>query len=362
MLSGHPQDLYTTESFHGSVISWARRGRLFDIKSSYTNGEGVVSDLEDAWRSWVHAEQSVRLVLGLYIHDAEFSTTFHHEPLLRPEAKRLPICCSEDQFFASSATQWYSLVEKNQSPSAPAFSEDVRNSSSPTGATRSLMYSHALLAGILASIQEARAYSLDSSSQQCFRECLFKWYAEQANHFQTTAKYLGNTMVLWHIVFMTLYANLDTLERAIGRDGSELAQQIEDDIRAWAGSSLARRAVLHALLVLKLSEEWPIGSEPSIHVCKGLFHSAVIIFCFTKFSPKSRCYTPSDEEISLPEIQAWNPASSSPQANDNAWSTLMSPTDSSIICNHIDILYRIGHWGIARKYASILELMFDDLA
>ncbi|KAI4598797.1 hypothetical protein KJ359_002689 [Pestalotiopsis sp. 9143b] len=303
MLSGHPQDLYTTESFHGSVIAWARRGRLFDVKSSNTNGGGVISNVEDAWRSWVHAEQSVRLVLGLYIHDAEFSTTFHHEPLLRHDANRLPICSSEDQFFASSATQWYSLVEKAQSPSAPTFSEDVRGT-----------------------------------------------------------KYLGNTMVLWHMVFMTLYANLDTLERAIGRDGSELAQQVENDIHEWAASPPARRAVLHALLVLRLSEEWPIGSEPGIHVCKGLFHSAIIIFCFTKFSPKSRCYTPTDDEISLPEIQAWNPASISPQANDNAWSTLMSPTDSSIICNHIDILYRIGHWGIARKYASILELMFDDLA
>lgn len=362
MLSGHPQDLYTTESFHGSVIAWARRGRLFDVKSSNTNGGGVISNVEDAWRSWVHAEQSVRLVLGLYIHDAEFSTTFHHEPLLPHDANRLPICSSEDQFFASSATQWYSLVEKAQSPSAPTFSEDVRGSPNPPCATRSLIYSHALLAGILGSVQEAKTHTLDSSPRQCFRESLFKWHAEHARHFRMTAKYLGNTMVLWHMVFMTLYANLDTLERAIGRDGSELAQQVENDIHEWAASPPARRAVLHALLVLRLSEEWPIGSEPGIHVCKGLFHSAIIIFCFTKFSPKSRCYTPTDDEISLPEIQAWNPASISPQANDNAWSTLMSPTDSSIICNHIDILYRIGHWGIARKYASILELMFDDLA
>ncbi|KAJ8132232.1 hypothetical protein O1611_g1395 [Lasiodiplodia mahajangana] len=125
MLSGQPDNVCMTESFHGTAIAWARQGGFFKIKSAPLP-DTIEPDMskEDIWRRWVDAEESVRLVLALYIHDSEFATTFHHEPLLRHTPQKLPVCNSDELFFAASAAD----CQFTSSPISPHDPEstDVR--------------------------------------------------------------------------------------------------------------------------------------------------------------------------------------------------------------------------------------------
>jgi hypothetical protein len=139
MSSGHPTDLCLAESFHGTVIAWARRGRMFQVHETHSNLANLDSENVDRhWRKWIRAEETLRIVIALHIHDAGFASIFHHEPLLRHDQFKLPHCCSETAFSVPSAKRWLTFLRET-----PTFNH-------------SPFRSYAMLAGILAHIQELR--------------------------------------------------------------------------------------------------------------------------------------------------------------------------------------------------------------
>ncbi|KAH0592482.1 hypothetical protein MHUMG1_09753 [Metarhizium humberi] len=364
MLSGQPQDLCMTESFHGTVIAWARQAGLFKINDSLAVlGSDIICSPETAWRTWTQAEESVRLILGLHIHDMEFATSFHHEPLLRHSVERLPLCGSEELFTAASAAQWRSLVRwrRGSTPAAPAAGlpllGDAGEFEFPIRASH--MFAYASLAGILSSIQEAKTCFLSDTSIQDFRDRLLAWYNEYCKLPKKPRHNPMNLMMLWHMGFMCLYADFDLLERSFGRDGALPAKRASFEIRAWASGSEARRGVLHALLVLKLMESLPIGVEPAMHVPKVLFYAAIFTHCYTTVNPQPNLL---QDEINMPEFQVTAPTCSSYQGDGQLWPTLLAPLDSSTLCTAVDLLRRVGHWEISQKYAAILENLVDDFA
>ncbi|KAI0400715.1 fungal-specific transcription factor domain-containing protein [Xylaria palmicola] len=364
MLSGQPDNVCMTESFHGTAIAWARQGGYFKIRSApLPSTDEADASKEDTWRRWVEAEESVRLVLALYIHDAEFATTFHHAPLLRHAPGNLPVCNPDELFFAPTAADWYSLVRKDRAvgPNTPRVDAVQRLPASPVPARKAQMFAYASLAGIVASIQEKRSSCLDDTSKQHFRDLLLSWHNEHYRHIQGPKKNHINLLIFWHEAFMALYADSDLLERSIGRDGRLAAQEAREDIGSWAASLDARRGALHALLMLKHLEMLPIGLEPAIHVPKAAFYSAMIVYSYIKFKPSVDSYAPSHEEVDLPELQVSGSNGTVNMNNDKASTTIFSPVEPSILCNAIDLLRRIGHWEISRKFASILQILLDDL-
>ncbi|KAJ2996958.1 hypothetical protein NUW58_g810 [Xylaria curta] len=366
MLSGQPDNVCMTESFHGTAIAWARQGGFFKIKGAplpSTNEPDM--NKEDTWRRWIDTEESVRLVLALYVHDSEFATTFHHEPLLRHTLEKLPVCNSDELFFASSATDWYSLVEKDRALSSEtAQAQTVNSLAVPPALTtrKAQMYAYASLAGIMASIQEKRSSFLDDMSKQHFRNLLLSWHNEHYRHIQGPKKNHINLLIFWHAAFMALYADSDLLERSIGRDGRQAAQEARVDIDSWATSLEARRGVLHALHMLKHLEMLPIGLEPAIHVPKAAFYSALVVYSYIKYKPSVDSYGSSQDEVDIPELQVSGSTGSLNLNSDKPTTTIFSPIEPSILCNAIDLLRRIGHWEISRKFASILQILLDDLA
>lgn len=363
MLSGQPQDLSMTESFHGTVIAWARQAGLFKIRNSLADLDGNTDAYpEMTWRSWAQAEESVRLVLGLYVHDTEFATSFHHKPLLRHVLERLPACCSEELFIAPSAAQWHTLTRRQRG------SQPVPSSSSPSQLRdldplnfASQMHLYASLAGILASIQEIKASPVSHASVQHFRDVLLAWYNDHHKLVEEPKYRPMSLMVLWHTAFMCLYADFDLLERAIGRDGILPSEQASSEVRAWVSSSEARRGVLHALLVLKQLETLPVGVEPAIHVPKALFYSAIVTHCYTHLGPSANSCMPSQDETNIPELQVAGSTRSPHRSSEHMWPQAFSLIERSTLWNTIDLLRRTGHWEISQRYASILENLMDDL-
>ncbi|KAI1171867.1 fungal-specific transcription factor domain-containing protein [Nemania sp. FL0916] len=365
MLSGQPDNVCMTESFHGTAIAWARQGGFFKIKGApLPSTDEPSTSKEDVWRRWVDAEESVRLVLALYVQDAEFATTFHHEPLLRHTPEKLPVCNSDELFFAPSASDWYGLVKKDRAISTqPTHAHLTNPLPSPTVPTtrKAQMFAYSSLAGIVASIQEKRSSFLDDASKQYFRSLLLSWHNEYYKHIQGPRKNHINLLIFWHSAFMALYADSDLLERSIGRDGRHAAQEARGDVENWAASVEARRGVLHALLLLKDLEMLPIGLEPAIHVPKATFYSALVVYSYIKFKPSADAYAPAQDEVDAPELQVSGSTGALGSNSEKASAALLSPVEPSILCNAIDLLRRIGHWEISRKFASILQILLDDL-
>ncbi|ETS77010.1 hypothetical protein PFICI_10884 [Pestalotiopsis fici W106-1] len=355
MLSGYPQDLYMTECFSGTVMAWARQAGFFNVKDTLPMVQKLDSlDIEEAWKDWARKEEKARLILGLYIHDSEFATIFHHEPLLRHHPGRLPKCASEELFSATTATQWYAILRRNQT------TDETAHAYAPlqVAAHQSEMHTYASLAGIIASIQETRACTQDFTNAAPFRDSLLGWYHES---FKSLPEHnLANLMILWHTGFLTLYSELDTLERAVGRNGESSAAQVSDIVHEWATSVEARRSVLHAHFIVTIAENLPLGLEPAIHVPKALFYSALATTCFLKFGPNREPLI-FMQEMDMPEFQCPTTVNTVDSSGAKGRVNRIPPIDSSLLCRAVDLLRRIGHWEISRRFYSVLNPLLQEL-
>lgn len=367
MLSGNPSDVCMTESFHGTVIAWARQGGFFKSKhDTMRTPEECGLDVQDMWKEWIYTEESIRIVLGLHVQDSELSVTFHHEPLLRHTPGRIPHCSSDDVFSAPNATEWYRLIQRDQP--LDASTDDNRPSESQPhppslGPHQSYMFAYASLACIVGSIQESKATCLDAAAIAYFRDALLSWHRRYSSQVQQSKPSYISLMIWWHASFMALYADADLLERSIGRDGRQVADQAKKEIDEWATSSEARQSVLHALLVLKHLEMLPIGLEPAIHVPKAVFYAAMAVYSYIKFTLKMRSsYTPSQDEVEIPELQVSASVDHSQAGSNRVSAASFQPVESSTLCSAMDLLRRMGHWEISRRFSSILETLLDDIA
>ncbi|KAK7177385.1 C2H2 transcription factor [Paraphaeosphaeria sporulosa] len=338
MSSGHPTDVYLAESFHGTVIAWARRGGMFQIRQTLNHPEDMnASDVDGHWRAWARAEETVRIVIALHIHDAWCASIFHHEPLLRHEESKLPHCCSEETLSMPSAQRWFTFMKDAPRIGRPRFR------------------AYATLARIMANIQELRVKQFESKQVSQFREQLISWIKEEAKETLLRTRDPFCLLVLWHECFMQVYANFDDLEQWIGRDGHTAVEEINESVHDWAKGREAKLCVLHALLIQKRLEALPAGAEPAIHVPRTLFYSALVIHTYIKAKPQSEMFAFSQADLRMPEIRL-SYIDNNAQTNQ---SLMNSPVDHSMIFNAVDLLRRLGHLEIARKFASMLEPLLD---
>ncbi|KAH8705418.1 fungal-specific transcription factor domain-containing protein [Talaromyces proteolyticus] len=358
ILSGNPNDLFLVESFHGTLIAWSRHAGIFRVKSALDIVDTETSDVESSWRSWIQAEESARVLLALHIQDAKISAIFHHEPLLRHEPERLPRCCPEELFGEPTAARWHEKLMSSKPATSrhTQHSNDTEHVSAPVSSVTSppLMNSYASLAGIYASISEARASSLSDETACNLQRSLMLW----ADLWYASTKELEDScclMVLWNEAFMFLYADFDLLERVIGREGTSRQEEDIDAARKWTTSFDGKRCAAHAVLVLKHLELMPVGSEPAIHAPLAAFHAGIVVYVHTLLvGPESRPI-----EFDIPEL---------PVRFSALRRTLGSRTisqgykiDATTLSALTDLLRRQGHWEISRKFASILEVLLEDI-
>lgn len=355
MLSSITTDLLMTESFHGTLIAWARQAGMFRVKDSLTGVNPVdQNELDTAWRTWSQAEETVRVLLALHIHDAEFASIFHHEPLLRhgPPGK-LPRCYSEELFRASTALQWHDLVKSVQQSTASGAPQDHSHIGLTTKSnTYAFMNAYALLAGHLAAICEARSADLDGLMVSEFRLRLTIWYETYSPGIHCASRDPHCLMVLWHEAFMSLYASFDLIERVVGRDGSAVGEEDFASIREWVIELEGQRCAIHALLIYKSLQTLPISIEPAIHVPKALFYAGLVLYCHAKY----RSTKVPLGDVDIPELLSSQPGTAEPPMAS------LGHIDSSTLYNVADLLRRQGHWEVSRRFATILDALIDDLS
>ncbi|KAJ5371537.1 uncharacterized protein N7496_007629 [Penicillium cataractarum] len=186
-----------------------------------------------------------RIVLGLYIHDAELARLHHHEPILRHSPGRLPQISSAELFTASSAEHWKYLMLEEQT-SLRAEVKVCYYPTPPNHLPQQLSPSEFARSGILESIsglasEAQHQYFIDnpwdatsiSTSSPTFpsmlaaskcQQLLTTWYTSYYPVMKNRSGWLS-LMMLWHSIYISIYADINALECATGREGYDVAQK-----------------------------------------------------------------------------------------------------------------------------------------
>lgn len=364
-----------------------------------------------------HILTTFRAVLGLYIHDAKLACMFHHEPLLRHNLIMVSAAADEDLFNAPSATIWKRKMLQSASRLAVRDCLHMNldhHGTQPVPQELSWKNSHftayAILSGISATINEQQQMSQlrpDSANfTKCFDAliCWYQTFAQDARLSEPKQVSRPDTlclMILWHRVFMCLVTNFNLLERVIGRNGADSATLDGDMTYAtkWATSREAQRCMLHAHELLHSLGAMRLDAEAAIHVPHCLFLAGIACYCYTHFRrPNPTQHSPAHTHFSrldtrspvlqpvvefpefamrgvpIPQHLFGSPAINSndavsplaPDGTSNSFGIQgdrttrfrsTSNVGAAMMCTLIDMLQRVGHWGIARAYAATLSTL-----
>ncbi|CZR63283.1 uncharacterized protein PAC_13180 [Phialocephala subalpina] len=312
-LSGNPKHLITVEAFSGTVVAWARRNGFFHPSHPILPDSNTpLRELDELWKSWAKSEEMRRTASGLYVHDSQLASMFHHDPLLRHNSIQIQAAASTELFNASSAASWAALVRsQNYAPQLLCQYQQMPKTSPPSPSQLSPQVSrfstYVLLHGIAAGIQESRQAGFIDAQDMCqHRDALIHWYHayESGNCEKEPDPFC--LMILWHESFMSLLVDFDKLERAIGRDGPSGATQVSFYTEQWASSIHAKRVAIHASLIHQRFGNMRVASEPAIHVPRSMFLAAIAWYCYIKFGVEDSPAVATEEVLDCPELKILN--------------------------------------------------------
>ncbi|KAJ5707407.1 hypothetical protein N7488_007208 [Penicillium malachiteum] len=372
LVMGRPKDLAGIEMFHGTLIAWARKGKLFNLEHPEYNLLDLDGQtLEDTWVSWAQIEVKKRIVMGLHIHDAELAKIHHHEPLLRHGSNRLPNLSSSELFAAPSAAQWKVLMTGAQikcsrteyAPPSPSTQPSITNQfrSSPIPGDFALC---GMLQSISALVCEEQGHKPNfwSSKTTKHHDLLKSWYHTYHSPMAGKPSWLC-LMMLWHSVFMNPHSDFNALECALGREGYDVAQRHIPYARNWVRSMDAKRCLLHAMLIQKNFESLPAGVEPAIHVPMCLYHCGLVWACFMCFGNSNQDSDPIDvsveDQLQFSELRLHGIDGIGAFLEQTGGLQPAKLATGSLF-RVIDLLQRISHWKISQSLASTLLALVEE--
>ncbi|KAJ6020317.1 hypothetical protein N7499_003601 [Penicillium canescens] len=351
ILSGRPKSLVLADVLHGTAMAWARESAktALPVPCDLQNLDPTRVDLNGQWSRWIDHEQRGRVEIAFNIHDAELASLLHHEPLRKHRFSQYPRVASDALFTASTASRWAELYKKTPTQYLSlAIPEDPLQ----TAVAHSKFSAYGVLESINAhAIESRRSNVFDEHESRRLSSMLMRWWRIYTNHFPVDSEDDPFSLpVLWHSVFIGIYADIDLLEQAIGRDGQEVASSSASLIRSWASSLDASRCLVHALLIQQNLERMRVSSEPSIHVPRALFSAALAWFCFTRVGGRHAIDT---NAFDAPEIQL---VGSFAGHHNHQGRDLSDATFANVSHLHrvIDLLNRFNRWGISQTFASVL--------
>jgi hypothetical protein len=188
---------------------------------------------------------------------------------------------------------------------------------------------------------------------------LISLYNDRLRHVQLDSFSLK---ALWHSIFVTMYCNMDKIECALGREGFEMAEENHEYATVWASSMNAHRCAIHAALILRHLQLMPIGQEPAIHVPRLLYRASLVWYAYTRFGrDDDRHASSSAIELDFPELVYTGIDGARVLFVANGFKKARPTTpESSTLFHLIDLLARLGHWGISQKMASLFSVLIHE--
>ena len=232
---------------------------------------------------------------GAFIElDAWYSGYFSTMPILRPETLRIAAPTRNDLFQADSAQRWGQLFRGQQpiptllaTPFTSPRSLDLTESAS-LYAYLNILYHRTteIYCRLITSPEMAREIEPWRSYEKDFRDRSLRPHLtaiprERAGGLRSTDL---NSSLLWNFMSMLLCVNVRMLEHSSGRYGSELAAQGLEDIRVWAQTPSARRAVLHAGQIYRLLYDRRASDPLGPHAMSAAFTAGLAMGFYYEFA------------------------------------------------------------------------------
>jgi hypothetical protein len=326
-----------------------------------------------------------RIAAALHIHDIEIAELFVTDPYLRHSVPKRPILANDELWAAPTAQEWSRLMIASQGAVNSGSPLGSDNNGIPQKPTQRL-HAYLELEGIAASIIESNSLGLGNSSSSSSSSSnqgmqtqptdhlagiLIRFYTlhlKPHTHAHAPAPAPDDPfclLALWHSVFISVFTNIDSLELAIGKEGlhQALSAPVTGYVRAWADSANGQRAALHAALILGHLKQLPLAAEPAIHVPRVIFRAAIVWYCYTKYQSRSRSTEPprAAQLMQFPELREMGASCHRVLLEAMGLRSGRSAMgESSTFCGLVDLLERMGHWGISTRLAGILRLLLPD--
>ncbi|OQD88600.1 hypothetical protein PENSOL_c069G00912 [Penicillium solitum] len=367
ILSGRQKDLLIAQTFHGTILVWAKRATSSKFKraSDYISLDEVFHTPQKAWKKWIQAEEQNRLLAGIHIHDVEISELFLTDTYLRHSPEKLPPLSDDNLWAATTVEDWSGKIMSRLPGSSMHETHSRPPDTTVDQAPLQLfplssngLNAYLELEGLGTCAAEANNTNSPTQRQYC-EDNLMNFYKSHIGLNKEHSPDPYCLPVLWHSIFFSLYSNANRLELVIGKEGFTESQNHVAYARSWASSPDGQRCALHAALVLRELEQQNIGIEPPIHIPRIVFRAALIWFCYTRFG--SDTATP-QQNLEFPELQKIGLNHQRLLFEANGFKPSRPTTaDSSTFCGLVNILPRAGHWGISQLFASILDLLLPHV-
>ena len=306
----------------------------------------------------------IRVALGLYIHDAELANIFYHEPCLRRIGKNATTASSNWVYVARKPEDWFSRYnfEKNLHNAdvrSRILAGDLSDHEVPSTTALNCFTSYARLQSISSTILEDRLIDqLDVPRQQELIGQLVLFHKVSLASTSVNEQDDLGIHILWHLCFISVFADLDLLQRVVGRDEPCASAKDQAEVRKWATSVDAKRCIVHISLLQKRLENMSVGFEPAIHVPRAIFLVAIVWFCYTQYLDHDKLKE-SATDLHFQEIRmlGHNANMLLYEMNGCKHSGPTMIEANEILCRFIDLLQKIGHWEIARRFATIVRTL-----
>jgi hypothetical protein len=359
MLSGKPKYLILADVLHGTVAAWAREANRLGSHCPQSRNLSSETDLEGKWHLWVDSEQRARVQVALNIHDAELATLLHHQPIRSHRFRQYPRLSSDALFAAPTASKWAALYQQSMEtePESPVYARLSRTSDPfPSTALKSRFTAYGILESINARLVDAKqSQEFDHIICHEISNLLMDWWQT----YYTSNRDPFCLPVLWHSIFISLYADLDLLEQAIGRDGQGPSSEASIPVHEWACSLNASRCLIHASLIAQHLDSMSISAEAAIHVPRALFSAALAYLCVAQYAPK---HVVSVEAFASPEIKILGEDVSRgvcySEIGHAGGESMVADLDQ--LYRLIDLLQRGGRWGISHSFANLLSTALEE--
>lgn len=314
---------------------------------------------------YVHERRLIsnRVAVGLRIHDSESAELFMTEPFLRCSAAASAIA-SDELWTAPTSTAWvHALDESRQQLANTEYSSPLPTNQTESHVTTSAVYPtfalYAFLEGKTTQIMER--VSLQEPPKRISQELTPTLVAVYNNRLRQQLQSDDFSLkALWHSIFIILYCNMNKLECAIGREGYETAQEHLEYATTWASSTDGHRCAIHAALILRHLQRIPIGQEPGIHVPRLLYRSALVWYAYTRFG-RDDSSTSCTDGLNFAELNGTGIDAARVLFAANGFKkSRPTMSESSTLFHLIDLLARLGHWGISQTMASLFSVLVHD--
>jgi hypothetical protein len=289
--------------------------------------------LHAIWKEWARAEELNRILLGLHILDGQFSCFCGFDPSVRHLSTRLLSACDDALYMAPTAEEWADLMRARGPvtllPLANVYDRLFEPSPPPSSPTPvvppefPVLSHYVVLEGLAATAAEIRStngrYVVGVPRYDDVTRALLRWqsiYSDPQDNLQL--------IIRWHAIWITLDVDVrllettfDSLPRGCTNKRAEEVVLVSQYFQDFSSTPAARRALLHACAILRLSEDMSYRRACPFHVPACVFDAALVMNAYTLGRPR---HSPASSSSSSP------PAGTIDLYDDIDWASIHGST------------------------------------